>query len=161
MIALRIILRVNTVTGMIVIALDALIAFLLSVVCVALVNFSLARGTLSVSVSFGKATYEMLAFADYFLGTTLRDLVEEASGPFMFFRTLFGSTTLIPTLSYLFLLAVMIIAKPVGEVGRRVSLYFLERATEDDARSLIAFSLVGTVFSVFTALIKLVDHLVG
>lgn len=74
-----------------------------------------------------------------------------------------ASTTFIPTLLFLFVIFVLLVAKILLGVIKISSLYFLERVTEDDpirkAKEFVPFTLLGLLIGIVGGLIKLMISL--
>ena len=78
----------------------------------------------------------------------------------------YSGTTFIPTLVFLISLIFLSIAKSIGVIAKKFSLYFIERMTEVKSEENIAvFTLTGSLFSILvlliTSVIKIVEKING
>ena len=123
------------------IATDAIIAYILAVGAV----FSIMQ-VYGLQTSWGEASsilynfYTGLKFNDKYL-------------PVIFF----GSTTFLPTLACLIVLAIIITIKPIIAFVQIITSYFLESRLEDE--DFHVFTVLGLMFSAFVLLLKIVIDL--
>ena len=106
------------------------------------------------------------AWRTYFAGGL--DLVHTGVGYWFGYQSewllrygLFVSTTLLPTFVWSTLLLFLTFAKLVLTGAKRVGLFFLERATEDEVPTFKPFTLLGSVFASIALVAKTVQHFVG
>lgn len=74
---------------------------------------------------------------------------------------LFSTTTLLPTLAYLFVLLIMLLGKLLLGIFKRTLAYALERAADDEPEKLQVVCLTATLLSLLAIFAKTIAHFVG
>ena len=132
------------------IAVDILLAFLLALLCGSAV---IELNILTLFPSDFEWPGEILRESGRSIFQALTFSVTEQQPIAMF-----AITTLVPTVIYMAVLSTMFLAKPVLNIGKKITLLFLERATEQKPQNLIVFSLVGTLFSLIVLIVKTIQY---